>query len=338
MTPMTKDLVAQAQELRALIEKAQTILVASHLNPDGDNLGSSVALIDYIQDLWPGKDLAFLGNDSVPETFSFLPHLDLRKRPEDLEVPDLALALDSSDLDRLGPGGRALFEKAAKTVNIDHHASNEGFADLDILDRGATSTGEVLFEVLQALDYDPRPQAATALYAAISSDTGSFQYDSVKAKTHRNIGRLLDLGADFYMVTQRLYQSRSKAQMDLFIRVLSRMTYHKEDQVAFTYVLNKDFKETGAKRSDTEGLVELLRNIDSVELAVLLIERPGDKDAKFSLRSKNHIDCTRIAERFGGGGHVRASGGNLSGDMDQAREDLLKVVSEVVDEGNTPSK
>ncbi|MDO5036838.1 MAG: bifunctional oligoribonuclease/PAP phosphatase NrnA [Tissierellia bacterium] len=318
----------KAARFLGLVEGAQSIVLASHVNPDGDNLGSSGAMFDFICHQWPDKDLYFLHNDRVPKEFGFLPHMDRRVEPKDLDLdPDLFIALDSSDEKRMGEEALDLFNRAKKRVNIDHHASNTAYGDLNIVQKDQTSTGELLMDLFKLLDYSVSPQGATALYTAISSDTGNFQYDSVTAKTHRNIADLLESGAEFYKVTQALYQSKTPEKMALYLKCMERLEYHQEGLVSLAYIKNEDFKETGAYRSDTEGFVEELRNIKSVELAVFLVEREGY--VKFSLRSKNWLDCTKIAESFGGGGHIRASGGSIDGSIEEARQALLERIKEV---------
>lgn len=323
-----------ALEMVAYIEKANRIAISSHVNPDGDNLGSCLCLYDSLVKL--GKDVVFLGDDEVPEDFLFLKNIEKRRKSHEGETFDLFISLDSSDSRRFSPSIQKIYQKAKNTINIDHHKTNEFFADVNIVSPDETSTGELLYKLLKAANFPITSDGATALYTAISTDTGSFQYDSMTSTTHRVIADLIDLGAKFYEVTQQVYQSRSKEKTALLFDVLSTISYDHDDQVAIVQCSLNMLEKTGAKSSDTEGIIEFVRNIKPVQLAVLLKERKDE--VKFSLRSKDTIDCTKIAEFFGGGGHIRASGGSIKGDLAHADSCIRKRIDEVFLEGNTNHK
>ncbi|MDD7362978.1 MAG: bifunctional oligoribonuclease/PAP phosphatase NrnA [Peptoniphilus sp.] len=323
------DLQTFAASLSKHIRDAERIAIMSHVSPDGDNLGSLDAMYGYLTGL--DKDVVYIGNDDVPEDFTFLTYAKERVDVEELrdEVFDLLIALDSSDIDRFGDEGREIFLKAEKTANIDHHLSNDRFADINYVVPKATSTGEVLFRVLEALDARITPEMATALYTAISTDTGSFQYDSVDAETHRVVAKLYDAGCDHNIVVNAVYQSRSREKLALMTRVLSKIQFLASGKVAMVSCLLKDLEATGASSDDTEGIVEQLRNIKGVEMAVFLKEKQDE--VKLSFRSKSYLNCIEFAEEFDGGGHVRAAGASAHVSIEKVEGKVRALVDEKID-------
>lgn len=320
------DLKDFSTSLEKEIKKADSIAIISHVNPDGDNLGSLEALYDSLK--MTGKEITYIGNDSVPVDFNFLPSTDHRVDVESLggKIFDLVIALDSSDLHRFGEAGEAIVKAAKCTANIDHHLSNTLYGNLNYVVPEATSTGEVLFNVLESLDAEFTGDMATGIYTAISTDTGSFQYDSVSGGTHRIIAKLYDYGCDHNIVVQSVYQSRSREKLALMTKVLSRIEFLADGKVAMAACLLDDLKETGASSEDTEGIVEQIRNIKNVEMAVFLKEK--EEEVKLSFRSKSYIDCTQFAGEFGGGGHIRASGASASMSLHDVSDKIKKIVDE----------
>lgn len=316
-----------ANSLLEFLNKTNTVAVISHLNPDGDNLGSSMAMVDMLKLL--KKEVYFVGNDEVPDDFLFLKYMDQRMEKQELPSKlDLIIFIDCSDLYRIGKDYIDLYNRSKFSINIDHHKSNNKFADLNIIDYNLTSTGELIYLLLKEMDLPISKAAATGLYTAITTDTGSFQYDSVTAKTHNVAAALIELGAEHYKVTQNVYQSRSKEKTDLFIKTVSNIEYYFDDKIAIVETRLKDMKATGAKSSDTEGIIEFVRDIRPVELAILLKEQ--EDGIKFSLRSKSLIDCTKIAKAFGGGGHVRASGGFIKASLEESKEKIIEQLKETI--------
>ena len=312
--------------LEKKIKKANSIAIISHVSPDGDNLGSLEAMYGYLNFL--GKEVTYVGNDSVPKDFSFLPSTKHRVDVDSLnnKVFDLVIALDSSDIHRFGEAGELIVRAAKCTANIDHHLSNTLYGDMNYVVPQATSTGEVLFNVLECLDAEFTRDMATGIYTAISTDTGSFQYDSVNGGTHRIVAKLYDYGCDHNIVVQSVYQSRSREKLALMTKVLSRIEFLADGKVAMAACQLEDLEETGATSEDTEGIVEQIRNIEGVEMAVFLKEK--EEEVKLSFRSKSYIDCTQFAGEFGGGGHVRASGASAAMNLN----DIANKVKELVDE------
>lgn len=322
------DIQLFADTLRDKIRRADTVAIMSHTSPDGDNLGSLDAMYGFLKGL--NKKVVYLSNDDVPKDFAYLPSTKARVDVSSFdEAFALLIALDSSDVDRFGPKGKELFEKAKFTANIDHHMSNISYADLNCVLPKATSTGEVLFRVLEAMDAEITPEMATGFYTAISTDTGSFQYDSVNGDTHRIVAKLYDAGCDHNIVVKSVYQSMSREKLALSARVLSDLRFMADGKISIAVCRLKDMEATGAAKDDTEGIVEKARNIDGVEMAILLKEK--DDEVKLSFRSKSYLNCTEFASVFGGGGHIRASGASSKDSLDSVLEKVEALVRDKIE-------
>lgn len=313
-------------KLKNLIDISENIAVASHLNPDGDNLGSVTAMIGLLVKL--GKNPVFILDDSIPSSFKFLPNLSYAKRPDEIDYEiDLFIALDSSDEDRMGDNVKEIFSKSRKTANIDHHFSNKKYADLNIVDDKSPATCEILARIFKSLNLELNKEIAMSLFTGLSTDTGSFKYSSVTSDTFSTASDLFKYDVDINEVTVNVYQSRSRQKTDLLIRAMNSIEYFDDDRIAVVFVTKDDMEITKAAKADADGIVEFVRDIDTVELAVLLKEK--DDCIKLSLRSKSFIDCTEIASKFNGGGHIRASGGTIySTDLEKAKRDVVKFAEE----------
>ncbi|MDO5300946.1 MAG: bifunctional oligoribonuclease/PAP phosphatase NrnA [Tissierellia bacterium] len=313
----------RGKKFRALLTASKRVAIVSHVNPDGDNLGSLHALYWALEEF--PCEVHYIATDSVPKEFEFLSSV-AHRRPYEGENYDLVIFLDASDPTRLGPQGQAIFESGKYTVNVDHHQSNPLFGDFNVVDTEATSTGAVLYQLLQAAEIPITAEMATGLYAAISTDTGSFQYDSVNGDTHRIIGDLLNRGADQQTFVQSVYQSKSREKIALLTRVGSGMRYFYDGKVVVSTCTLEDLKETGADNHDTEGIVEFTRDVAGVEVALFLKERKNA--VKVSLRSKSTVDVTKIAALYGGGGHIRAAGATAHDSMEVTEKRLLEKIGE----------
>ena len=307
--------------IKSLIDSADSIYVASHMNPDGDNLGSIAAM--YLSLKKYGKNVYLIENDEIPAAQKFLPCLEESVKSDELsENPDLFITLDCGDLDRIGRA-KELFLSAEKTLNIDHHKTNTEFADINIVDIDSPATGETLYCVLKESDLPIDREVATCLYEAIYSDTGSFKYDSVRKSTFIIASELLEYGVDINEVAINLYQNRSLEKTNLLIHAMNTLELYEDNRIGLVTVSDDDIINFGAKNSDSDGIVEFVRDISTVELAVFLKDK---KDSvKLSLRSKTHVDATVIASAFGGGGHIRAAGATIHMPLEEAKREVLKL-------------
>lgn len=320
---MNKDLSIKMIEAIELIKESKTILIASHVNPDGDNIGSSLALTLALKKI--NKNVLILKSDSVPNSFSFLPGIDLiREYDSKLKDIDLFIVLDCGDEDRLGEN-KPLLETAKKIINIDHHISNTNFGDINIVDHEASATGELIYYFIKQMNIDFDKEIATNLYTAISSDTGSFKYESVTGDTHRIIADLLDYKIDKNNININLYESMSFTQMKLFVKSLASLEILNNSQIAVVKVTQEILKETGASLEDAEGIISFIRKISTVEAACVLKELESE-NIKISLRTKKYLDASKICENFNGGGHKRAAGCTIYKNIEEAKKLIIQEI------------
>lgn len=310
------------------IDKGKTICIASHLNPDGDNLGSLCGMFHLLKKM--GKEVIWYGEDEVPGDFLFLPAIEERCIPQNEDF-DLFIALDCADEHRMGHG-LDLFSRARTTVNIDHHKTNTHYAQINLVDP-VSSTGELLYEIVKDRGLLDR-KIATALFTAISSDTGSFKYDSVTPRTFAIASQLMEFEIPINQIAVNLYQKRSLPKTDLLIRTFQRRIFFEENRIGVVTVLLDDIDAVGAKSSDTEGIVEFLRDTEPVEIAVLLKERKNG--VKISIRTKSYTDAVNIVKPMGGGGHTRAAGATYHGTLEKCFEIVKELAAkELKRAGNT---
>lgn len=307
------------------INGSDDIYICSHVQPDGDNIGSMLALALSIKAL--GKNVFVIKTDSIPKDYQFLPGVEMIKEYEKIENLDLLMVVDCSDEDRLGKNKHFL-DQSKFTINIDHHISNTYFGDINMVDGKASATGELLYSLISKLDIEVDKDIATNLYTAISTDTGSFMYESVTDKTHEIAAKLLRCGIDKDIINIKLYHSRSMERTNLFIKSFSTLKTFNNNKIAVVSVTKEMLEDTNTKLEDTEGIISFIRDIDDVEVACLLKEF-GDKETKVSLRSKESIDVSKISQAFNGGGHIRAAGCTI---YESINDSLELIVEKIKDE------
>lgn len=316
-------LLKSMDEAIDLINKSDKIFIASHVNPDGDNIGSSLSLAFALKKL--NKEVFVLASDGIPDDFMFLPGIELIEDYNDnMGSIELFITVDSSDIDRLGKN-KGLIEAANKVINIDHHISNTDFGHVNIVDPKASATGELIFYFVKRLGIEIDKDIATNIYTAINTDTGKFSYDSVSSNTHRIAGELLDAGVDIKEVNINIYENSSIERTNLFIKALSGLKTYSNDKIAITKISQKLLQETNTTLDDTEGIVSFIRTIGPVEVSCILKEI-DENEIKVSLRSKAYVDVASICKVFNGGGHIRAAGCTINSDLDSAESLIVKEI------------
>jgi bifunctional oligoribonuclease and PAP phosphatase NrnA len=285
-------------------------LVTTHENPDGDALGSLLASKLALGQL--GKDaVMYLGGEApLPAEYGFMPLGDLRRRlPEDAGDRVL-LAVDCANETRIGPDPEVLVS-APLVVNIDHHHDNTRFGTINLVDAGASSTGEVLRDVFRDVDVRLTPEIAEALYIALVTDTGRFQYRNTTSKALRLAAELVDAGADVHRVFEGVYETVQFAKLKLLARALERAQVFEGGRIVVSYLLRTDFNEVGAAEPYSEGIIDFLRAVEGADMAVLIREPPRQDGParRVSLRaSVDELDVSAIARKSDGGGHRQAAG------------------------------
>jgi phosphoesterase RecJ-like protein len=304
--------MTQTTELKAIadaLRRHDRFLVVTHENPDGDALGSLLAMSLALGQL--GKDAVMYlpGRTPLPQEYAFMPLAELvREAPADA-AERVLLAVDCAKEDRIGD--ESVRVRAPLVLDIDHHHDNTRFGDLNLIVPDASSTGEILRDVLAELGVELTPELAEPLYIALVTDTGRFQYANTTPKSLRLAAELVEAGADVHAVFQQVYESVEFAKLKLLARALGRAEVLEGGRIVFSHLLRTDFAEVGASEPYSEGIIDYLRAVEGAELAVLIREQlHGSVHAhKGSLRSSiDELDVSVIARSFGGGGHRQAAG------------------------------
>jgi phosphoesterase RecJ-like protein len=320
---------ASLDEIGALLRSAESFAIMSHVRPDGDALGSQLGLALSLARL--GKTVMVRNEDGLLEKYGFLPGGEYLQTPlSEARDFDVAIALDTATQARLG-NATSLVRSAKTWVNIDHHPSNPGYGDLVYIDPTAPATGQILFELITSQGLPMDAAIAENLFVAISTDTGSFQYPNTTARTFEIGAELLRCGVNVGRVSQLLYESYPRRRAELLRELLGTMRFEGHGKVASFSLSLAVAARLGAKPEDNEGLIDHLRAIQGVVIAVFFEELPEGK-VRVSMRSKSDAaDVCAICENFGGGGHKLAAGARVRGTLGEVEERVLKEICHVVD-------
>ena len=323
---------AKFEQIGQALREGERFAVLSHVRPDGDALGSQLALGLSLKRL--GKDVRIWNEEGMLEKYSFLPSANLlTKPPADPEDVDVAIALDTAIQNRLGTALPAV--RSAKVwINIDHHPSNPGYGDLVYINPKAPATGQILFELIQSEKLPIDAAIAENLYVAISTDTGSFQYPNTTARTFEMAAELVRAGVDVGRVSQLTYENYPRRRAELLRDLLGTMRFEANDRVASFSLSLATAKKLGVLPEDNEGLIDHLRAIHGIIVAVFF-EELADGKVRVSMRSKNEkVNVCAICEKFGGGGHVLAAGARIPGTLAEVEKKILEEVRDVVGRGS----
>lgn len=311
-----------------LLQRGKYFLVISHKGPDGDAVGSTLALGLAIEKA--GKKATFFNPDIVPKHLSFLSSVNRIQDKLDGFNGDTVVAVDAADFERLGDQFKKFYEKTKlPLINIDHHSTNTRFGDAYLVEPKFSSTCEVIFDLLNSMKWEITPEIANALLCGIVADTGSFKYRNTTSKVLRTAAILVDAGAHPEQIAQKLFDTYPSTRVFLLRRVLQTFKLDFNNRVASIIVREKDLIETGATVDVSEGFVELLRGIEGVEVAILAKEQK-DGNVKISTRSRERVDVSKICLHFGGGGHRAAAGATLPGPVELALSKFLKEVEKLI--------
>jgi phosphoesterase RecJ-like protein len=310
------------KEVWKKIENSDNILLVSHINPDGDALGSSLSLYPILKKM-NKKVTVFNATKPLPQYLDFLPNFDkvTDKLPKKI---DLTISFDCGSFDRLG-----LESKPSFLINIDHHISNTNYGDINLIEPNAASTSQVVYNMLKANNVEIDKDAAICMYTALVTDTGSFQYESVNEKVFEMAAELVKCGVSPDYVAKMLFQRDRLSRLRLLAKAYETIELCCEGKAAFVEVTKEMMEITGAIKEDTDTIVNSVRAIATVEVACLL--REEDEGIKISLRSKNYADVSKIATKYGGGGHIRAAGATIKEfDLKKVKEMLKNDIKEIL--------
>ncbi len=316
------------EEIGRILREHQRFAVLSHVRPDGDALGSQLALALSLKQL--GKEVRVWNEDGMLEKYSFLPRAELlTKPPSTSEVVDVAIALDTAIQNRLGTALAAV--RSAKTwVNIDHHLSNPCYGDVVYVDPVAPATAEIVFRLIKSQGLPFNHDIAENLYAAISTDTGSFQYPQTSAHTFEIAAELIRAGLDVGRLSQQLYENYPRRRLELLRELLRTMRFEHGGRIASFSLSARTATELGVLPEDNEGLIDQLRAIRGVIVAVFFEELAEGK-VRVSMRSKSDaVDVCAICQKFGGGGHTLAAGARVRGTLAEVEKRVLEEIGDVL--------
>jgi phosphoesterase RecJ-like protein len=316
------------EEIGRILRENQRFAVMSHVRPDGDALGSQLALALSLQQL--GKEVRVWNEEGMLEKYSFLPHAELvTKPPSDPEQFDVAIALDTAIQNRLGTVLAAV-RSTKLWINIDHHLSNPGYGDVVYVDAEAPATAEIIFRLIKSQNLPFNRDIAENLYAAISTDTGSFQYPKTSARTFEIAAELIRTGLDIGRLNQQLYENYPRRRLELLRELLRTMRFEHGGRVASVRLSLRTAAELGVIPEDNEGLIDHLRAIRGVIVAVFF-EELTDGKVRVSMRSKDDaVDVCAICQRLGGGGHTLAAGARVRGTLAEVEEEVLGEISDAL--------
>lgn len=314
-------------KIAELIREAQTIAVVSHVNPDGDTIGSATAMRLILNAL--GKDVTLFCDGKVPDMLSFLPGQELFRMPDGSEGPfDLMLAVDVSDEKRLG-ACMGLMEKCRRTAQMDHHQTNPLYMEVNSVDETAPANCILVHELMKTLGVPLTTDIAVCLYTGISTDTGNFSFGSTNAEAFRIMSELMEQNLPLARLNRILFRVKSREQTKLLGKALESLTFHGNGKIAVMQLTMADFEACGALSEHADTIVNYGLDTKKTEMA-LLARETGEGQIKFSLRAREPFRVDDIAGQFGGGGHPQASGITLDGTLEDTTERVLRAMESKV--------
>lgn len=305
------------------IMKYNTIGISFHVSPDGDAIGSSLALLQGLRKL--NKKAYIMSKDSVPDNLKFLSNSEeiSGQKYSIIKDTDCIIVLDCGNVARIS-ADLNLETRNYTLINIDHHISNDNYGDFNYVDSHSASVGEIVFKLLNLLEVSIDVNIASCLYTSIITDTGSYRYSNTTSITHDIAGKLIDTGINFSDIHRNVFDNKKLERIKLYGLAINTIKLYDNDQICIMYISQEMLKSLGLENTDTADVISFGMQIGSVESAALLKET---KDGiKISIRSKSRIDVSKIAEVFGGGGHKRAAGLLINGSLKNAEQQILNAL------------
>lgn len=316
------------ERLIAELRQHQRFCVVGHVRPDGDCIGSQLAMTLALQA--QGKEVVCWNEDAVPSKLRFLDPDRLLKKPQANGDFDCVIALDCACVERLGRTAQYI-ERRRVLLNIDHHPSNTRYGDINWVAARVPSTGELVFRLLKEMGWPITPHIADCLFTAVSTDTGSFQYPTTLPSTYHVAAELVKRGANLARICDEVYQSYSLSRVRLVRHLYNKFRLTHRDRIAYFWLKQADFARTGAAKEDAEGLIDHIRAIEPVVVAIVF-EEVEPELIRVSFRSKRpEVDVNKIASQFGGGGHAAAAGARLPGSPLSVQRRVLAAVRKALD-------
>lgn len=310
-------------DIISTLNVSKKIAITFHTSPDGDSLGSSLALMLALEKV--NKNVYILCKDEVPETYTFLPkciRIVEARNNVDKDI-DCVVVLDCGNVERIC-ADLDIKSRKYTLINIDHHLSNNFYGDLNLVDTKAAAVGEIIYNLLHDMNIELDIDIASCLYTSIVSDTGGFKHSNTTAVTHDIAGKLVSEGINFSDIHRILFQNKSFERIKLYGKVIDKMYLLNDGRICIMKLTKDMLNEGDSKFSDTSDIISIGVDIDTVEVTVLLKE--GEEEIKISLRSKSVVDVRKIAENFGGGGHIRAAGLMINKSLKEAENMIINAI------------
>ncbi len=316
---------ASLEQIGKVLRDYQSFVLISHVRPDGDAIGSQLALGFAL--MAAGKTVRLINEDGLPDNLAFMSGSDkIEFPPAEPMTVEVAIALDTATQPRLGERALHAASRAKIWLNIDHHISNPGYGDLNFIDSTSPATGQILYQLITALDLPLPAESRDAIYVAVSTDTGSFQYPSTTAKTYQMAADLIDRGLDVGTINSNIYDNYPYRRVELMRALLNTLEISEDGLVANWDLRDQMRIDLALQPEDSEGLIDIIRAIRGVQVAVFF-EELVDGKIRVSMRSKDHrYNVCEIAMTFGGGGHALAAGIRMTGPLEEAK---LLVLGEI---------
>jgi len=325
-------------DIISVLREAKSVVILPHVSADGDALGSSLALALALEKL--DKKATIYLEEDIPDIYAFLPGRPLSgvfheseafsgSSAEDIWSGCVVTALDTGDIGRLGTRA-GIFEKAEVTVNIDHHATNTCFARHNYIHKGSSAVGEIVYQMIKMMGLDIDPDMAVCLYVAIATDTGGFRYSNTTSITHQIVADLISTGIDIAEISQKVFDTVSLQKVRLMGMVIGSLEFFENGTISVVTVSRKMMEDSGARDEDCDGIVNIGRSIKGVEVAVMLREA-GNGEIRVNLRSNRDTDVSVVANLYSGGGHKKAAGCTIKGNLQEVKQ---KIVEDLIKQGD----
>ncbi|MDO9465621.1 MAG: bifunctional oligoribonuclease/PAP phosphatase NrnA [bacterium] len=296
-------------------------LITTHVYPDGDAIGSQIALYLLLKRM--GKDVELINSFPLPARYKFLPNSGLIKHNVTLPYSELAFVLDVGSKGRLG-NMRDHINNIKTVINIDHHLSNDCFGIINWIDPHMSSVGEQIFHLYKYMKLEIRKPEAICLYTAIVTDTGSFQYSNTSAETHLAVSELLQTGIDHTKICNQIYQNIPVSKLKLLQLALETLSFDAKGKIGYMFITSDMYTKACAREEDSEEIVEYARNVEGVEVGILF-KQHSQGNIKISFRSKSKINVSKIASKFGGGGHHNAAACTINGELSSVLKNVVRT-------------
>jgi phosphoesterase RecJ-like protein len=324
------------EEVKKSIDRGQRFVLTTHVNPDGDGIGSEAALAAFLLQL--GKDVFIYNSSTIPNNYRFLDPdglmtvYDQKIHREILYSADCIFILDISEWNRLRRVGEDIRPLKTRKICIDHHPQNGKFVNVNLVDVTACATGEIVFDLLKFCNATISKHIAEAIYASIITDTGSFRYSNTTVRAYSISAELVENGVNPSSVFKQVYENQPKSKVRLFAYVLDNLHFEKDDQLVWVEVPKHIFEQVGARTNETDGFADYPRRIAKVEVSVMFIDLPKG-GFKVSLRSGGKYVVNGVAQKFGGGGHPFAAGISIDGPLPEYRPKILDEICALIGNG-----